>query len=168
VVVIDLSTGGKQEKLSIFLSIAKHLCRLMERKERLDLAVIIDEGPQYCPYQPKGIENRTMEMISDLCALGRSYNLSVVLLSQGIAGEIGINASIRRNLNTQFIGKLNPLDFDEALRLLGQADIDPKYLILMPVGDFYLTGKMNASPIPLLVHFDIDESDMHKGPGESK
>lgn len=168
VVIVDLSTGGKQEKLSIFLSIAKHLCRLMERKERLNLAVIIDEGPQYCPYQPKGIENRTMEMISDLCALGRSYNLSVVLLSQGIAGEIGINAAIRRNLNTQFIGKLNPLDFDEAMRLLGQADIDPKYLILMPVGDFYVTGKMNTSPIPLLIHFDIDESDMHKGPGEKK
>jgi len=159
IVVIDLSTGSKQQKLSIFLSIAKYLCRLMERKERLNLAVIIDEGPQYCPYKPKGIETRTMEMISDLCALGRSYNLSVVLLSQGIAGEIGINAAIRRNLNTQFIGKINPLDFDEAMKLLGQADIDPKYLILMPVGDFYVTGKMNPSPIPLLIHFDIAESD---------
>lgn len=158
-VVIDLSTGSKQQKLSIFLSIAKHLRRLMERKERLNLAVIIDEGPQYCPYKPKGIETRTMEMISDLCALGRSYNLSVVLLSQGIAGEIGINAAIRRNLNTQFIGKMNPLDFDEAMKLLGQADIDPRYLILMPVGDFYVTGKMNPSPIPLLIHFDIADSD---------
>jgi DNA helicase HerA-like ATPase len=168
IVVVDLSTGSKQQKLSIFLSIAKHLCRLMERKERLNLAVIIDEGPQYCPFKPKGIETRTMEMISDLCALGRSYNLSVVLLSQGIAGEIGINASIRRNLNTQFIGKINPLDFDEAMKLLGQADIDPKYLILMPVGDFYVTGKMNPSPIPLLIHFDIAESDIHRGPGEKK
>jgi len=168
VVVIDLSTGSKQQKLSIFLSIAKHLCRLMERKEWLNLAVIIDEGPQYCPFKPKGIETRTMEMISDLCALGRSYNLSVVLLSQGIAGEIGINAAIRRNLNTQFIGKINPLDFDEAMKLLGQADIDPKYLILMPVGDFYVTGKMNPSPIPLLIHFDIAESDKHRGPGEKK
>ncbi|MHA1289061.1 MAG: ATP-binding protein [Candidatus Thorarchaeota archaeon] len=168
IVVIDLSTGGKQEKLSIFLSIAKYLCRLMERKEWLNLAVIIDEGPQYCPYQPKGIETQTMEMISELCALGRSYNLSVVLLSQGIAGEIGINAAIRRNLNTQFIGKLNPLDLDEAIKLLGQADIDPKYLILMPVGDFYVTGKMNPSPIPLLIHFDIAESDKHGGPGGKK
>ncbi len=158
-VVIDLSKGGKQQKLSTFLSIAKHLCKLMEGKERLNLAVIIDEGPQYCPFKPKGIETRTMELISDLCALGRSYNLSVVLLSQGIAGEIGINAAIRRNLNTQFIGKINPLDFDESMKLLGQADIDPKYLILMPVGDFYVTGKMNPSPIPLLIHFDIAESD---------
>jgi hypothetical protein len=107
-------------------------------------------------------------MISDLCALGRSCNLSVALLSQGIAGEIGINAAIRRNLNTQFIGKINPLDFDEALRLLGQAEIDPKYLILMPVGDFYVTGKMNPSPIPLLLHFDIAESDKQAGPGEKK
>lgn len=158
-VVIDLSKGGKQQKLSTFLSIAKHLCKLMGGKERLNLAVIIDEGPQYCPFKPKGIETRTMELISDLCALGRSYNLSVVLLSQGIAGEIGINAAIRRNLNTQFIGKINPLDFDESMKLLGQADIDPKYLILMPVGDFYVTGKMNPSPIPLLIHFDIAESD---------
>jgi DNA helicase HerA-like ATPase len=158
-VVIDLSKGSKQQKLSTFLSIAKHLCKLMERKEQLNLAVIIDEGPQYCPFKPRGIETRTMELISDLCALGRSYNLSVVLLSQGIAGEIGINAAIRRNLNTQFIGKINPLDFDESMKLLGQADIDPKYLILMPVGDFYVTGKMNPSPIPLLIHFDIAESD---------
>jgi hypothetical protein len=131
----------------------------MERKEQLNLALIIDEGPQYCPFMPKGIENQTMEAISELCALGRSYSLSVVLLSQGIAGEIGINAAIRRNLNTQFIGKLNPLDLDEAMRLLGQADINEKYLILMPVGDFYVTGKMNGSPIPLLIHFDIPESN---------
>jgi hypothetical protein len=163
VVVIDLGTGSKQEKLSIFLSIATHLCKLMERKEQLNLAVVIDEGPQYCPFMPRGIENQTMETISELCALGRSYNLSVVLLSQGIAGEIGINAAIRRNLNTQFIGKLNPLDLDEAMKLLGQADIDSKYLILMPVGDFYITGKMNASPIPLLIHFDILDNTPTRG-----
>lgn len=157
VTVIDLGTGNKEQKLAIFLSVANYLCKLMEKKEQLDLAVIIDEGPQYCPFMPKGIENQTMEVISELCALGRSYRLSVVLLSQGIAGEIGINAAIRRNLNTQFIGKLNPLDLDEAMRLLGQADIDAKYLILMPVGDFYVTGKMNGSPIPLLIHFDIPD-----------
>ncbi|MCW4045408.1 MAG: DUF87 domain-containing protein [Candidatus Bathyarchaeota archaeon] len=157
VVVVDLGVGNKEEKLSIFLSVAKYLCQLMERKEQLDLALIIDEGPQYCPFMPKGIENQTTEVISELCALGRSYRLSVVLLSQGIAGEIGINAAIRRNLNTQFIGKLNPLDLMEAMRLLGQADIDEKYLVLMPVGDFYVTGKMNGSPIPLLIHFDLPE-----------
>ena len=158
VVVIDLGVGSKPEKLSIFLSIAKYLNQRMENKEQLDLAVVIDEGPQYCPFMPRGIETKTMEVISELCALGRSYRLAVILLSQGIAGEIGINAAIRRNLNTQFIGKLNPLDLDEAMRLLGQSDIDSKYLVLMPVGDFYLTGKMNASPIPLLIHFDLPDS----------
>lgn len=157
VVVIDLGKGSKHEKLSIFLSIANHLCKLMENKQQLNLAVIIDEGPQYCPFMPRGIEAKTTEVISELCALGRSYNLSVILLSQGIAGEIGINVAIRRNLNTQFIGKLNPLDLDEAMRLLGQADIEEKYLILMPVGDFYVTGKMNGSPIPLLIHFDLPQ-----------
>jgi uncharacterized protein len=158
VVVIDLGLGSKSEKLSIFLSVAKYLNERMEQKEQLNLAVIIDEGPQYCPFMPRGIETKTMEVISELCALGRSYRLAVVLLSQGIAGEIGINAAIRRNLNTQFIGKLNPLDLDEAMRLLGQSDIDSKYLVLMPVGDFYVTGKMNASPIPLLIHFDLPET----------
>jgi hypothetical protein len=162
IAVIDASLGGKEEKLSVFLSIAKWLRQLMENKERLNLAVIIDEGPQYCPFKPQGIENKTTEMISELCALGRSYNLAIILLSQGIAGEIGINAAIRRNLNTQFIGKLNPLDLDEAVRLLGQVDINPKYLILMPVGDFYIAGKMNPSPIPLLIHFDIPESEKNE------
>lgn len=161
VVVIDLGVGSKPEKLSIFLSIAKYLNERMEKKEQLDLAVVIDEGPQYCPFMPRGIETKTMEVISELCALGRSYKLAVVLLSQGIAGEIGINAAIRRNLNTQFIGKLNPLDLDEAMRLLAQSDIDSKYLVLMPVGDFYVTGKMNASPIPLLIHFNLPESTSH-------
>jgi len=163
VVVVDLGIGSKPEKLSIFLSIAKYLNERMEKKEQLDLAVVIDEGPQYCPFMPKGIENKTMEVISELCALGRSYRLAVVLLSQGIAGEIGINAAIRRNLNTQFIGKLNPLDLDEAMRLLGQADIEAKYMVLMPVGDFYVTGKMNASPIPLLIHFDLSEETSEGG-----
>ena len=162
IAVIDISSGGKAEKLSLFLSIAKYLKQLMENKQRLNLAVIIDEGPQYCPFMPKGMENKTTEMISELCALGRSYNLAIILLSQGIAGEIGINAAIRRNLNTQFIGKLNPLDLDEAVRLLGQVDIDPKYLVLMPVGDFYIAGKMNPSPIPLLIHFDVSEEDKEK------
>jgi hypothetical protein len=162
IAVIDVSSGGKEQKLAVFLSIAKWLRQLMENKEKLNLAVIIDEGPQYCPFKPQGIENKTTETISDLCALGRSYNLAIILLSQGIAGEIGINAAIRRNLNTQFIGKLNPLDLDEAVRLLGQVDINPKYLILMPVGDFYIAGKMNPSPIPLLIHFDIPESEKNE------
>ncbi len=166
VVVIDLGKGSKQEKLAIFLSLANHLCKLMENKEQLDLVVIIDEGPQYCPFNARGTELKTTDVISELCALGRSYRLSVILLSQGIAGEIGINAAIRRNLNTQFIGKLNPLDLDEAMRLLGQADIDEKYLILMPVGDFYVTGKMNGSPIPLLIHFDLPKSNDTAGDEE--
>jgi hypothetical protein len=159
IAVIDVSSGGKEEKLAVFLSIAKWLRQLMENKEKLKLAVIIDEGPQYCPFKPQGMENTTTEVISELCALGRSYDLAIILLSQGIAGEIGINAAIRRNLNTQFIGKLNPLDLDEAVKLLGQVDINPKYLILMPVGDFYIAGKMNPSPIPLLIHFDISKED---------
>jgi hypothetical protein len=89
--------------------------------------------------------------------LGRSYGLCVVIISQGIAGEIGINAAVRRNLNTQFIGKIHPLDMEEAKRLLAQGKIEDKSLIMLPEGDFYFLGKMNPSPVPLLIHFDLPE-----------
>jgi len=154
-VVIDLSAGLKEMRLSVFLTIAKYLRDMMQQKQNLNMAVVIDEGPQYCPFMPKDIESKTTETVSELCALGRSYGLSVVLLSQGIAGEIGINASVRRNLNTQFIGKIHPLDMEEAKRLLAQGKIEDKSLTLLPEGDFYFLGKMNPSPVPLLIHFDL-------------
>ncbi len=157
VVVIDVSESGKDEKLSVFLSIAKHLRQQMEEKQDLKIAIVIDEGPQYCPFQPSGIENETTETISQLCALGRSYHLAVVILSQGIAGEIGINASIRRNLNTQFIGKIHPLDMYEAASLLSGLDLDPRFLVSLPEGHFYFLGNMNPSPVPLLISFKINE-----------
>jgi len=157
VVVLDVSAGGKDEKLGIFLTVANHLRKLMQDKQVLRLALVIDEGPQYCPFMPKGMEAKTCEKVSELCALGRSYQLCVVLLSQGIAGEIGINAAVRRNLNTQFIGKIHPLDMMEAKNLLAQGKIEDKSLTLLPEGDFYILGKMNPSPVPLLIHFDLPE-----------
>jgi hypothetical protein len=156
-VVIDISAGRKDEKLSVFLTIANHLREMMQQKQQLKLALVIDEGPQYCPFMPKGMEGRTNEAISELCALGRSYELCVVLLSQGMAGEIGINAAVRRNLNTQFIGKIDPLDMQEAMKRLAQGKIEEKSLTFMPEGDFYFVGKMNPSPVPLLIHFDLPE-----------
>lgn len=157
IVVVDISAGGKDEKLSVFLTIANHLRKMMQEKQELKIALVIDEGPQYCPFMPRGKESKTTEAISELCALGRSYALCVVLLSQGIAGEIGINAAVRRNLNTQFIGKIHPLDMEEAKRLLAQGKIEDKSLIMLPEGDFYFLGKMNPSPVPLLIHFDLPE-----------
>jgi hypothetical protein len=154
-VVVDISAGQKDEKLSVFITIANHLRRMMQEKQKLKVALVIDEGPQYCPFMPRQKETKTTEAISELCALGRSYELCVVLLSQGIAGEIGINAAVRRNLNTQFIGKIHPLDMDEAKRLLAQGKIDDKSLTMLPEGDFYFIGKMNPSPVPLLIHFDL-------------
>jgi DNA helicase HerA-like ATPase len=155
VVVVDISVGQKDEKLSVFLTIANYLRQIMQAKQELKVALVIDEGPQYCPFNPKGNEVRTTEAISELCALGRSYELCVVLLSQGISGEIGINAAVRRNLNTQFIGKIHPLDLEEAKRLLAQATVEDKLLTSLPEGDFYFLGKMNPSPVPLLIHFDL-------------
>ena len=154
-VVVDISAGQKEQKLSVFLTIANYLRQMMQEKQKLKIALVIDEGPEYCPFAAKGIKEATCEAISELCALGRSYELSVVLLSQGIAGEIGINAAVRRNLNTQFIGKIHPLDLDEAKRLLAQATVEDKLLTSLPEGDFYFLGKMNPSPVPLLIHFDL-------------
>jgi len=157
IIVIDISTSNKDVKLSIFLSIAKHLQDLMEKKQKLNIALLIDEGPQYAPWDPHGIERDTTETITELCALGRSYHLCVVLLSQGIAGEIGINAAVRRNLNTQFIGKIHPLDIAEASRLLSELALDPNFLVSLAEGHFYFLGNMNPSPVPLLITFDITE-----------
>jgi hypothetical protein len=154
-VAIDVSAGLKEMKLSVFLTIAKYLREMMQEKKELNIALVIDEGPQYCPFMPKGLEAKTTDSISDLCAMGRSYKLSVIILSQGMAGEIGINAAVRRNLNTLFIGKIHPLDMEEAKRLLAQGKIDDKSLTMLPEGDFYFTGKMNPAPVPLLIHFDL-------------
>lgn len=156
-VVVDLSAGHKDMRLSVFLTVAKHLRQMMQQKQILSTAVVIDEAPQYCPFKPERIESRTTEAITELCALGRSYGLCVVILSQGIAGEIGINAAVRRNLNTQFIGKIHPLDMEEAKRLLAQGKIEDKSLTMLPEGDFYFLGKMNPSPVPLLIHFNLPE-----------
>ncbi|MDQ1281297.1 MAG: ATP-binding protein [Thermoproteota archaeon] len=156
ILVFDISESGKDEKLSVFLSAAKYLRQLMEQKQDLKMALVIDEGPQYCPFMPSGIESETTEIISELCALGRSYHLAIVILSQGIAGEIGVNASIRMNLNTQFIGKIHPLDMMEASNLLSGLKINPAILVSLPEGHFYFLGNMNPSPIPLLISFKIN------------
>ncbi|MEM1781987.1 MAG: ATP-binding protein [Nitrososphaerota archaeon] len=157
VVVIDMSKGEKEQKLAAFYSIARYLKRLMENKQRLDVALVIDEGPQYAPWQPRGLERETTDIIIDLCALGRSYGLSIVILSQGMAGEIGLNAAVRRNLNTQFIGRIHPLDFEEAQKLAASYYISPENLLTLPEGHFYFLGRMNPSPTPLLISFQISE-----------
>ncbi|MCX8202087.1 MAG: ATP-binding protein, partial [Candidatus Caldarchaeum sp.] len=55
VVVIDLSYGAKEQKLSIFLSVARFLRYLMEEKKKLGIALVVDEAPQYCPWNPRGL-----------------------------------------------------------------------------------------------------------------
>ena len=156
IVVVDLSGHESEEKLQIFLRVAKVLRRMMDvEKEKVGVALVIDEAPQYCPYRPEGVQKETTNMIVDLCALGRSYGLPVVLLSQGMAGDIGINAAVRRNINTWFIGKVHPLDRAEAEKLLPGVNLD--FLQSLDVGHFYFFGNMNPSPVPLLVRFKIEE-----------
>ncbi|MCX8192662.1 MAG: ATP-binding protein [Nitrososphaeria archaeon] len=158
VLVIDMSKGIKDQKLAVFTAIVKYLKRLMENKQVLNIALVIDEGPQYAPWQPRGMERETTDIIIDLCALGRSYGLSIIILSQGMAGEIGLNSAVRRNLNTQFIGRIHPLDVEEAQKLAASYYISPETLLTLPEGHFYFLGRMNPSPIPLLISFQIDST----------
>jgi DNA helicase HerA-like ATPase len=159
VLVLDLSYGSKEQKLSVFLSLTRYLKRLMEEKNELKIALLIDEAPQYCPWQPKGLEEKTTKTLIELAALGRSYKLSLTLVSQGIAGEIGINAAVRRNLNTLFIGRIHPLDAQEAEKYFASSFVTSDSLLRLPEGHFYVVGKVNPSPIPLLMTFDIPESE---------
>ncbi len=155
VLVVDMHGVGDEEKLSFFLTLAEHIISRMHKKEELNLALIIDEGPQYCPFEPRGLQSKVTDKIKDLCAMGRKHKLCVVLISQGIAGEIGINAAVRRNLNTQFIGQIHPLDIEEASKRLSPYGIKPEGLLYLEPGKFYFVGKMNPSPTPLLISFGI-------------
>ncbi len=160
VLVVDLSYGSKEQKLSIFLSVTRYLKKLMEEKNRLNIALVVDEAPQYCPWSPRDIEQDTTEEIIGIAALGRSYGLSIILIAQGIAGEIGINAAVRRNLNTLFIGRIHPLDAQEAEKFFAASRVDVSGLLRLPEGQFYFIGKMNPSPVPLLLTFEIPEGEM--------
>ncbi|MDJ0273895.1 MAG: ATP-binding protein [Nitrososphaerota archaeon] len=159
VLVMDLSYGSKEQKLSVFLSLTRYLKRLMEEKNELRIALLIDEAPQYCPWQPRGLEEKTTKTLIELAALGRSYKLSLTLVSQGIAGEIGINAAVRRNLNTLFIGRIHPLDAPEAERYFANSFVTSDSLLRLPEGHFYIVGKVNPSPVPLLMTFEIPEHE---------
>jgi len=155
ILIIDLSGRESDKKLETFLNIARILRYKMDvKKEEIGIALIIDEAPQYCPSKPNKEQEKTTDIISDLCALGRSYKLPIVLISQGMSGEIGINAAVRRNINTWFIGKIHPLDREEAKKLLPRVDLD--FLQSLDVGHFYFFGNMSPSPVPLLIRFEID------------
>ena len=154
--VVDMSGVDTEIKLSFFLTLADHLLLKMHRGETLNLALVVDEAPQYCPFEPRGIQREATLRIRNLCALGRKHNFCMVLISQGIAGEIGINAAVRRNLNTWFIGQIHSLDLEEVEKRLSPYGIRPERLLYLPVGQFYFVGKMNPSPTPLLISFDIE------------
>ncbi|MEM3807946.1 MAG: DUF87 domain-containing protein, partial [Nitrososphaerota archaeon] len=108
--VIDMSGAMVESKLGFFLSLGAEIYREMDTGKNVNIAMIIDEAPQYAPWDAKGIQLQTSEMIKNLAALGRKRRFNLTLISQGIKGEIGINAAVRRNLNTYFIGRIHPLD----------------------------------------------------------
>lgn len=154
--VIDMGGALTEAKLGFFLSFSKHLYGLMEMGLNLKISLIIDEAPQYAPWEPKGIQNETTEMIKNLAALGRKRMLNLTLIAQGIKGEIGINAAVRRNLNTHFFGRIHPLDASGeggASEWLSPYGINPDQLLQLKPGRFYFSGAMNPSPIPLLITY---------------
>jgi hypothetical protein len=98
-------------------------------------------------------------MIKNLAALGRKRMLNLTLIAQGIKGEIGINAAVRRNLNTHFFGRIHPLDAGGeggASEWLSPYDITPDQLLQLKPGRFYFSGAMNVSPVPLLITYKIE------------
>jgi len=156
-VILDMSGFSSEIKLSFFLTLSSHLYNMMLKGKNLYLALIIDEAPQYCPFNPEGIQRKVTEEIKNLAALGRKHRLNLTLIAQGIAGEIGINAAVRRNLNTNFYGRLHPLDVTQggAKDWLEPYGITADYLLTLEDGRFYFAGIMNPSPVPLLITYDI-------------
>ena len=158
VAVVDMGGVETEDKLRGFLAITDPVWESMNvRREKQGFAIVIDEAPQYCPYQPSGLQKETTERIKNLAALGRSYDLPLVLCAQGLAGEIGVNAAVRRNLNTWFVGKVHPLDREEARRLLPHVELE--FLQSLEVGHFYFFGNMCPSPEPLLIRFELEEPE---------
>ncbi len=156
VLVIDMSGAMVESKLGFFLSLSAEIYRTMDTGQDVKIAMIIDEAPQYAPWDPKGIQAQTSEMIKNLAALGRKRKFNLTLISQGIKGEIGINAAVRRNLNTYFIGRIHPLDATGeggASEWLSPYGIRPEQLLQLKPGRFYFAGIMNPSPVPLLLTF---------------
>jgi DNA helicase HerA-like ATPase len=156
VVVIDMGGVLAEAKLGFFLALAKHLYGLMESGVNLDIALVIDEAPQYAPWEPEGIQAESTEMIKNLAALGRKRRLSLTLIAQGVKGEIGVSAAVRRNLNTHFFGRIHPLDAGGeggASEWLSPYGITADRLLLLKPGRFYFTGAMNPSPVPLLITY---------------
>ena len=157
---IDMSGALAEAKLGFFLSLSKHLYGLMEAGESLGISLIIDEAPQYAPWDARGIQAETCEMIKNLAALGRKRMLNLTLIAQGIKGEIGINAAVRRNLNTHFFGRIHPLDASGeggASEWLSPYGISSNQLLQLKPGRFYFAGVMNPSPIPLLITYNPED-----------
>ncbi|MEM1582084.1 MAG: ATP-binding protein [Candidatus Bathyarchaeia archaeon] len=153
---IDMGGALTEAKLGFFLSLSKHLYGLMESGKNLGLALIIDEAPQYAPWDARGIQAETCEMIKNLAALGRKRMLNLTLIAQGIKGEIGVNAAVRRNLNTHFFGRIHPLDASGeggASEWLSPYGISANHLLQLKPGRFYFAGAMNPSPVPLLITY---------------
>lgn len=152
---VDMSGFREAEKLSTFLSIAEEIKRRIDGGEKMNLCLLIDEAPQYCPYKTEGLQEEVKDLIRDLAATGRKHNLSLILVSQGLAGEIGVDAAVRRNLNTHFIGRIMPQDRREVEDMLGAYHISYESLLRLQPGQFYFEGRMNPFPTPLLISFDL-------------
>ncbi len=148
-VVVDLSADRELEiKQAIVASIIEAAWNMVkERKERLNLAFIIDEARNYVPARE---EPPSKDLIVTTVREGRKWNLAVVLVSQRYVGDI--DPDVRSNLNTVFFGALpSTADLNEMSRYMNLAGIDEASIVRLGQRQFYVTGLMNPLKVPILM-----------------
>ncbi len=96
-----------------------------------------------------------------LLALGRKHNLGLALASQGITGDIGINAAVRRNINTKFVGKVSPNDLRAVSEEIVKSKIDDATITNLQTGEFYVSGLMSPIGQAVLVKIFASEDEKY-------
>jgi len=170
VVVVDLSSEEPESRVSAVLSILRYYIKQLKKNESgkglkvLNRVLVIDEAPQFCPYGREfGAVAETTDAIATLSALGRKHSLGLVLLSQGIKGDAGINAAIRRNINTKFVGKLSPNDLSEVNNEILQSKIEDTMITNLLTGEFYVAGVMSPIGQAILIRGFASKEEKYGG-----
>ena len=147
--VVDLSADRELEiKQAIVASVIEAAWSMVkERKERLNIAFVIDEARNYVPARE---EPPSKDPIVTTVREGRKWNLAVILVSQRYVGDI--DPDVRSNLNTVFFGSLpSTADLNEMSRYMNLAGIDESSIVRLGQRQFYVTGLMNPLKVPILI-----------------
>lgn len=169
VVVVDLSEELPESRVSVVTSMLRYYLNKLKRGKdetglkKLNRVIVIDEAPQYCPSSRDYVTTESTRVILDLAAVGRKHNLGLVLLAQGIAGDVGINAGIRRNLNTKIVGKISPSDVGEASKEILRGKVDDDMITNLQRGEFYISGIMSPIDQAVLIKTFKDGGEKYGG-----